>query len=88
MSSFKVAGIQHGTTKKGEPYHVLHLMQQFDKPEYGEGSRVSQEFIFSNSDVNLAGITPGALVNVSYSKGFDGKAYVSSVELVNPASRK
>ena len=81
LGNFRVAGIQHGTTKKdNKPYTVLHLLEAFEKPEQGIGSRVSQEFIFN--DIDLSQIQPGMTVNIDYNKGFDGKAYVSNVSVV------
>lgn len=83
MSNFRVCGIQKGTSKKGKPYCILHLMQAFENPEYGEGSRVSQEFL--NDDVDISGIKPGMDVSLTYNKGFDGKAYISTI---TPVVRK
>ncbi len=79
MARFFVVGIQKGINKKGEPFRKLHLSQAFDNPEHGVGSRVSEEFI--NGNVDITGIKPGMEVDLSYRKGYDGKAYIDSVAL-------
>lgn len=76
----ELVGIQTGTSKKGNAYRILHLMQPFDKPEYGTGCRVSQEFV--NDSLDLTGIQPGMKVELSYSKGYDGRAYISDIKQV------
>lgn len=78
--SFKLTGIQRGTSKKGNEYTIFHMIQPVTDPKYGEGSFVQTEFI--NPDVDISGIKPGMEIELQYNKGYDGRAYVSSVSVV------
>lgn len=82
-NSFQVVGIERRSSQAGKKYKVLHLMQPFYKASVGEGSRVSTEYCAGDScpdDVKV-----GSSVFLYYEKGFDGKAYVSGVRIVETA---
>lgn len=80
--NYLVVGIEYRQNKKtGKPYKMLHLSQPFSDSKYGIGSRTSVEYLSSSVDCP-ADLTVGNLVELSYGKGFDDKAYVNGVHVV------
>lgn len=79
-NEFNVVGIGFYISKKNVEYRVLNLMQSYEDAKYGVGSKVSQEFI--KKDKFPDGLAVGDVVSLVYNRSFEGKAYVSGVEIV------
>lgn len=76
----KVLGIQKGKSKKGNDYCILHLSDAMPE-KYGVGERVSTEFI--DSELDLKDVKVGSEIQLCYSKGANGRAYVDDVVVVH-----
>ena len=74
----KLVGIQCGTSKKGNVYRILHFLQPFENAEAGQGEKCITEFV--NESLDISGLKPGMTVDVYYSKGFDGRAYIANIQ--------
>lgn len=80
--SYLVVGIEYRQNKKtGKPYKMLHLSQPFSDPKYGIGSKTLIEYVSASVDCP-ADLSVGVTVELSYGKGFDDKAYVNGVHVV------
>lgn len=82
IMSYLVVGIECRTSKKsGKSYKMLHLSQPFTDVKYGIGSRTSVEYV--PDDKIPQGLNVGNAVELTYGRGFDGKAYVNGVHIVS-----
>lgn len=81
-NEFKLLGIENRTSKNGKDYHILHLGQEFTDSKYGVGVKTSTEYL-SNSNYPHDGLCVGDVVQLTYGRGFDGKAYVNGVHSVD-----
>lgn len=83
MNVAKVLGIEkvEYTKKNGDQVSGfnINIGEEID-PKYGEGLKVSREYI-SNSRIN-GDLKLGCKVDLSFGRGFDGKAYLSQVTVL------
>lgn len=79
---YLLLGIENRTSKNGRSYHYLHLAQEFTDSKYGVGQRVIKEYL-SNSNYPDKGLKVGDIVQLSYGRDFEGKAYVNGVHSVD-----
>lgn len=77
---FLVVGIEYRQSKAGKPYKMLHLSRPFADAKYGIGSRTQVEYV--SNERCPAEIKVGDFVQLTYGRGFDGKAYVNGVHIV------
>ena len=79
-----LVGIKSGTSKKGNPYTMIHIVQDYsevDKANGAYGSCVESVFL---PDVLAKQVSPsdiGKKINIGYSV-FAGRANVASIEIV------
>lgn len=78
----KVIGIKRGVTKdKGRPWTVLYLVGEFnDYEENVEGQCCKEIFVYGYLDVKLQ-----EEVEIKYSVGFQGKAVISGITVIENA---
>lgn len=79
--SYLVVGIEYRKSKAGKPYKMLHLSSPFSDAKYGVGSRTSCEYVSGDNCPDE--IKVGQSIELSYGRGFDGKAYVNGVHIVS-----
>lgn len=79
-NQFLVVGIEYRHSKAGKPYKMLHLSSAFSDPKYGVGSRTQVEYV--SGQACPVDIAVGNTVTLTYGRGFDGKAYVNGVHIV------
>lgn len=79
--NFLVVGIEFRTSQKsGKSYKMLHLSRPFSDAKYGIGTRTSVEYCSNENYPD--GLKVGDTVTLTYGRGFDGKAYVNGVHIV------
>lgn len=83
MNDYLVVGIEFRQSKAGKSYKMLHLSRTFTDAKYGVGSRTSVEYI--SGDKCPSNLSVGDTVQLSYGRGFDGKAYVNGVTILSEA---
>ncbi len=81
MKYYELVGIENRQSKNGTSYHMLHLVQDFTDPKYGVGKRCSVEYL-SNKYYPDEGLHVGDIVELTYGRSFDGKAYINGVHSV------
>lgn len=79
-NQFLVVGIEFRKSKAGKAYKMLHLSSQFTDCKYGVGSRTQVEYI--SDSVCPSDIAVGQTVELTFGRGFDGKAYCNGVHIV------
>lgn len=80
-NEFIIVGIESRQSKAGKPYKMLHLSTPFTDSKYGVGSRTSVEYVSNEncpSDISI-----GSVVELSYGRSYDGRAYVNGVRVVS-----
>ena len=79
-NQFLVVGIEFRKSKAGKAYKMLHLSSAFSDAKYGIGTRTQVEYV--SDSICPAELKTGQLVELSFGRGFDGKAYVNGVHIV------
>ena len=76
----KVVGILHGVSKETKrDYTVLHVLKEFEEYQkpFSVGQCTESVYVRDNINVNV-----GDIVEILYTKGYQGKAVVFAVNVI------
>lgn len=82
IGQIKVTGVAM-LEKDGKRSWVLHGITPFEDWEHGEGLKTTSEW---TNKVDLSNLKQGMVVEPVYSKGFQGKAVLSNIRVIDASA--